>query len=217
MRIGDGMPEFLRRLRQRIADGTLGMSPEQEAEYHREERERKAAELAHQRRIQERFLSPRHLADARRIRRGELRPLSTIYQTLRQALRTAPLASVLLVGDTGAGKTTAATAYGLGRIEAGWTVRHRQASRFSEPARNDTLRKELETVDLLILDELHRPVPDWILTTLVGVVDERYQAERQTIGIMTAPDPGEILGAEMVRRFDRVLSTDEGDLSGGTK
>jgi DNA replication protein DnaC len=202
LRMGDAMPEFLRRIRARLAAGTIGMTPEQEAEYQREQEQRAADELAHRRRIQQQFLSSRHIGDARRIQRGELRPIWPIYRKLRQAPKSTPLASVLLVGDTEAGKTTAATAYALDRIDAGWTVRHRQASRFAEVATNQTLRHELEQVDLLILDELHRPLPDWIMTALVGVIDERYQGERQTIGILTAADTTGILGAEVVRRFD---------------
>jgi DNA replication protein DnaC len=206
--IGDLLDPCIARLRAKLDAGELG-DDEAAAQWQRDDEARKRAERDNHQRIQESFLSPLHVSEARKLLRGQLNPPSEIWTALCTALAGASGASILLTGHTGAGKTTAATAYAIQCVSVGWTARHIQASRFGPVAKNDMRLEEVERVDLLILDELAKPVPEWIATAISGVIDERHQQGRQTIGILTAADTTGILGREVVERFDIQISTGE--------
>lgn len=216
-RLGDATRSYLDALQRKLAAGQLG-NDEAAARYEAERAADAARQARAERERQVAKLSARHVADARRVLSGEL-PKSQIWRRLSAALRRAPEASVVLCGNTGAGKTTAATGYALTRVQAGWSVLAVSASRFVSIARYEEAREEAEQVDLLLVDEIHRVagLPDWIATAFAGAIDRRYELRRQTLGMGTVPlkaESGQVdlekaLGREIVERFDVALATDE--------
>jgi DNA replication protein DnaC len=203
--------DYLRKLKRKLDAGELADDAaadkwEADQSRHAAEQRRKFNE------IQTAKLSKRHVADARRISSGEVER-SAIWTRLSNTLRDTPDASVLLCGNTGAGKTTAATGYALSRISRGLTVLVVAGSRCASIAKYDEAREEAERADLLLLDEMHRlpSMPEWIRTPMIGLIDSRYENRRQvvamaTVGVKTVEDA---LGIEVVERFDAVLGTDE--------
>ncbi|MDX9832693.1 MAG: hypothetical protein RBU35_20665 [Anaerolineae bacterium] len=153
-------------------------------------------------------LSPRHVGYARELEAGA-HESSPTWKQLSRALQEDPGASLLICGPTGVGKTTAAVREALRRAGEGWTVLHLSAARFDAIARADEAREEAESVDLLILDQLHRlpDFPSWIATPIRELVDSRYERHRQTIGLFTgtAPEAAAALKSDVVERLGAVL------------
>jgi DNA replication protein DnaC len=217
-RLGASLPAYLARLKAKLDAGQLG-----DAERAAQAESERLAEAGRQRQyrwsVQEGFLSPRHVGDAKRLRAGELHPVSEAARKLRQVLAATPAASVLLVGPRGCGKTTAATAYALARIQAGYTVRHVTESRWRRLAQHEEYQEELEYTDLVLLDQLHKlagrdgkSMPRWIAEPVEALIDYRYERPKlQTIGIATVDveQITETLGGELVDRFDVLVGVQE--------
>jgi len=210
-RIGEAVEPWLAHLRERAAAGKLGDN-EAAAQYAREREEaaRRQRDLFRERQCSR--LSRRHVRDARRIASGET-PAGEAWKRLLGVTRDMPDASILIAGYTGIGKTTAATAWAVRRIHEGYTAMGLACSRARGIASDLEAMWEAEMVDVLILDQMHRlaTLPDWIATAVLGLIDYRYEQQRQTIGVATvAPDRVEdILGAEVVDRFqEQIILTD---------
>lgn len=204
-----GFRAYLERLASSCA-----MSPEQEAEYERQqEAERREAE---QRALERRLacLSPRHLRYARILERGG-RQDSHAWKALSQALSKAPSRPVLLCGPTGTGKTTAVTRWALRRAQGGNTVLHCPAAKWPGLAKHEEALEEAQLVDCLILDQLHRieGLPDWITTPIRELIDHRYERGRQTIAAFTGDTTADAVAAaaralkpEIVERLGGTLA-----------
>lgn len=208
----DHISGWLRRIMARVEAGHLG-DPERAAQA---ERERLRLQREEQRRAwerQEAHLSQEHLAKARDLMAGKLHPVSDISRQLSRATDSASHASVLLVGPTGAGKTTAVTAYALSRIRAGWVVFHVIEHHWKGIARHEERMEEIILADLVIFDQLQKiRTGNWVSDAVTSAIDSRYQrTEAQTLGCLkgSLDDVPGVLEDDVVERFDRVIVTDE--------
>ena len=194
---------YLSELGARIVDDEAAAAYERErAEWAADQRRRAIA-------IQVGHLSARHVAYVQVLEHGNQAPSDAWLGTIAE-LTANPQASVLLVGPTGLGKTTAATRWAYRRALAGSTVMHLAASRCDRIARSEEAREEAEQVDVLLVDELHRlqSLPGWIATALTGLLDARYQSQRQMIGLATCEpgDTAKLLGQEVIERLGKMIT-----------
>ena len=156
----------------------------------------------------------RHLETADSVLGGKLKP-TKVWRDLFKAVKDKPTESVLLVGSTGAGKTTAIIGCAMNMLRAKKisTIEYVTASRFEKAARSQEILEHLEECDVLIIDELHRcsGLPDWLQTPLIGVIDARYAMKLQTFGSATVKmaDIESSIGREVIERFDRRIGTTE--------
>lgn len=210
-RFSYSLAPYIAHLRRQVEAGALG-DDEAVQRYEAEAARREQQERQRWESIQRARLSQRHLSDAERVRAGELGP-SQAWMGLRRIISEAPTASVLLVGSTGAGKTTAAHGLALRRLAERRTCMAIAASRFQSLARHEEAMEEAMEVDYLVMDELHRVsgLPDWIATPLVGLIDHRHQRRLQTVACATVPagQVEDVVGCEVVDRFDRTIGTAE--------
>lgn len=209
---------WLRRIMARVEAGHLG-DEERAAQAESERLRREQEEREHRWAVQEGHLSPEHVKKARLLLAGKLQPVSAVSKQLARATERDRYGSFLLVGPTGAGKTTAAHAYALGRIRAGWTAWHVTQGGWKAIAMHEERREELLRADLVILDQLHKlkdasgqVTPKWIRDGIDGLIDDRYnRPNAQTIGIATIPveELEARLDAETIERFKATLATTE--------
>lgn len=120
---------------------------------------------------------------------------------------------VIMTGPEGSGKTTAMVWAGMCAALRCRSVRYVPVTLFSRYARDDKLLLELQTCDLLLLDECHRmdALPDWITSSLIGIIDARYYDDRGMIMAGTLPPDrlAGIVGMEVVKRFEHRIVTTE--------
>jgi DNA replication protein DnaC len=124
----------------------------------------------------------------------------------------------MLSGMKGTGKTTALTAIGCREIMRRRDVWYLPITRLARIIKSHKDEKpqmsHLENCDLLLLDELHRfaDLPAWIRSEGVALIDHRYGNLKQTGAAGTLPQDGlgDVLGWEIMERFDILISSDEG-------
>lgn len=176
----------------------------------------KAAELADRQRrhaAQIAKLPTTAVKAARSVMAGDMER-SLAWNELSRAVQSDP-AGVLMVGGTGAGKTTAMVGYALSRISTGSTVEYAKAGSYAVVVKSESLTARLEAADLVLLDQFHQAchLPDWIkepfIDLIVGRIDNGKQiiaSSTEGIGTLGHEDA---LRAETVDRFTVRLGTDE--------
>lgn len=172
--------DYLDSIRHLVVDDSKAAAYDAERAAWREDQRRQAIERQIAR------LSPRHVEYVRQLEAGE-HESSEAWRALSQALQDAPGASVLLMGPTGVGKTTAAVRWAYRRALAGDTVLHVAAIRYRSLAQHEEALDEAQAVGALVLDQTHRlaELPDWIATPIRELIDYRYEHKRQTIANFT--------------------------------
>lgn len=181
--------EWLDTLKEKVKRGELGMTAEEMA---RPDRER-LADLEHQqvlrrdrrlRRLKKRV--PDHYAWAAKYKRPSW---TAIREAMRTAIEATPGIWVLMGTPVGNAKTSGLIYEGARAIVAGRSVRYMAGELdWREAVKTETLH-ELKRCDLLLVDELHWQLPEWLQGLAMGVIDWRYQRRhhRQTLGAGTAP------------------------------
>ncbi len=201
--------EWLDTLREKVKRGELGMTDEEMARIDRE----RLADAEHQQvlrrdrrlaRLKKR--APDHYGWAAKYKRPSWTAIRT---AMREAIEATPGIWVLMGTPVGNAKTTGLIYEGARAIVAGRSVRYMSGELdWREAVRGETLHG-LRRCDLLLVDELHWRLPEWLMGIAMGVIDWRYQRRRrrQTLGAGTAPieDLKAKLPPGLADRFDLYL------------